>query len=193
MFERYNEKARRTIFFARCEASNYGSAYIETEHILLGLIRESRWLFNKVLPNLDGDAIRGEIKPRSDKKIATSVDLPLSDAAKSVLTRAAEEAARLNDRHIGCEHLLLGLMREPDHPAAQLLSKHGATLPGLRLEVAKLPRMDAPLKIYNIPPKRFPRTAAETVELHGVRWNLEYIHERVAHLTQYSWYWQKLS
>ena len=57
MFERYNERARRTIFFARYEASSLGSSYIETEHILLGLVRESRWLFGKVLPDLDCDAI----------------------------------------------------------------------------------------------------------------------------------------
>ena len=111
-----------------------------------------------------------------------------------MLTNAAEEADRLKDRHIGCEHLLLGLMREEDHPAAQILSKHGATLSELRLQIDKLPRMDAPLKIYKrFPPKRFPRFAGETVELHGARWSLEYVHERVSHLTQYAWYWRKLA
>src|SRR5688572_19568864 len=124
MFERYTEKARRTIFFGRYEASQFGSPCIETEHLLLGLLREDRALANRFLPS-DGalESIRQQIEGHTatGAKVSTSVDLPLSHECKRVLAFGAEEAQRLNHEHIGTEHLFLGLLREEKCFGAQLL------------------------------------------------------------------------
>ncbi len=115
MFERYTEKARRVIFFARYEASQFGSPYIETEHLLLGLLREDKALTNRFLrSHASVESIRKQIEGHTTirEKVSTSVDLPLSNECKRVLAYAAEEAERLSHRHIGTEHLLLGLLRE---------------------------------------------------------------------------------
>jgi len=82
MFERYTERARRVIFFARYEASQFGSTTIETEHLLLGLIREDKNLTNRFLRNSSSiESIRKEIEGRTTirEKVSTSIDLPLSD------------------------------------------------------------------------------------------------------------------
>src|ERR1700676_604717 len=108
MFERYTEQARRVIFFARYEASQYGSPVIDTEHLLLGILREDKRL-TKILPSSAAEPIRAQIDTRTlvRERISTSVDLPLSNASKRVLASGAEEAERLNHRHIGSEHLML--------------------------------------------------------------------------------------
>jgi hypothetical protein len=131
MFERYTEKARRTIFFSRYEASQFGSPSIETEHILLGLLREDKVLAERFLRlpaalelirrQVEGHRVAGE-------KVPTTVDLPLSGGSVRVLTYAAEEASRLKHEHIGTIHLLLGLVREKTCFAAELLRGHGVTL-----------------------------------------------------------------
>ena len=112
MFERYTEKARRCIFFARYEASQFGSPYIEAEHMLLGVLREDRNLFRALQIGISIDALRAEIAKNSPagEKIDTSVDLPMSHSAKRILAYGAEEAESLAHKHIGSEHLLLGLM-----------------------------------------------------------------------------------
>jgi ATP-dependent Clp protease ATP-binding subunit ClpC len=109
VFERYTEKARRTIFFSRYEASQYGSPYIESEHLLLGLLRENRQIA-QLLPPGSFESIQKQIEDSSPKRqvVTTSVDLPLSNECKRILANGAEEAERLNDKHIGSEHLLLG-------------------------------------------------------------------------------------
>jgi len=115
MFERYTEKARRVIFFARYEASQFGSPYIETEHLLLGLLREDKALTNRFLrSHASVESIRKQIEAHTTirEKVSTSVDLPLSNECKRVLAYAAEEAERLGHKHIGTEHLLLGLLRK---------------------------------------------------------------------------------
>src|SRR5881409_1581098 len=115
MFERYTERARRVIFFARYEASQFGSTTIETEHLLLGLIREDKILTNRFLRNHSSiDSIRQQIEGRTaiHERVPTSADLPLSSECKRILAYAAEEAERLNHQHIGTEHLLLGILRE---------------------------------------------------------------------------------
>src|SRR5579863_6939251 len=96
MFERYTEKARRVIFFARYEASQFGSPYIETEHLLLGIIREDRSLTNRFLRS-DMASIRKQIESHTTprEKVSTSVDLPLSNESKRVLAYALEESERL--------------------------------------------------------------------------------------------------
>jgi len=144
MFEHYTEKARRTIFFGRYEASEFGSAYIETEHLLLGLLREDKALANRFLrSHADVDSIRKQIERHTvpGEKVPTSVDLPLSLGCKRVLTYGAEEAERLNHKHIGTEHLLLGLLREEKCFAAQLLGEQGLTLDWVRkqLQQSELP------------------------------------------------------
>ncbi len=115
MFERYTEKARRVIFFARYEASQYGSPYIETEHLLLGLMREDKALANRFLRQQGSiESIRKEIEARITirERISTSVEVPLSAECKRILNMAAEEAERLGVKHVATEHLLLGILRE---------------------------------------------------------------------------------
>ena len=140
MFERYTERARRVIFFARYEASQFGSTTIETEHLLLGLIREDKNLTNRFLRNESPiESIRSEIEHRSEirEKVSTSIDLPLSHECKRILAYAAEEAERLNHRHIGCEHLLLGILREEKCLAAKILQERGLQLNTIREELAR--------------------------------------------------------
>jgi uncharacterized damage-inducible protein DinB len=141
MFERYTEKARRVIFYARYEASQFGSAYIETEHLLLGLLREDKALTNRFFRS-DGSAesIGKQIRERTPirEKISTSIDLPLSNECKRVLAYAAEEAARFAHKHIGTEHLLLGLLREDKCFAAEILDERGLRLPAIREELQRM-------------------------------------------------------
>jgi len=142
MFERYTEKARRTIFFARYEASQFGSPYIETEHLLMGLLREDKVLTNRFLRSPGSvEDIRKQIDEATIKreKVSTSVDLPLSNENKRVLAYAAEEAERLSHKHIGTEHLLLGLLREEKSFAAQLLNNRGLGISGVREALAQSP------------------------------------------------------
>ena len=104
VFERYTEKARRVIFFARYEASQYGSPYIETEHLLLGLLREDKALANKFLRSSGSiESIRKEIEARITvrERISTSVEVPLSQECKRILNFASEEAERLGHKHVG--------------------------------------------------------------------------------------------
>ncbi len=140
MFERYTEKARRVIFFARYEASQFGSPYIETEHLLLGLLREDKALANRFLRSHAAlDSIRKQIEAHTTirEKVSTSVDLPLSHECKRVLAYAAEEAERLSHKHIGTEHLLLGLLREEKCFAAEILHERGLRLNQVREEIAR--------------------------------------------------------
>jgi len=140
MFERYTEKARRVIFFARYEASQFGSPHIETEHLLLGLLREDKALTNRFLrSHASIESIRKQIEGRTAvrEKVSTSVDLPLSQECKHVLTYAAEEAERLSHKHIGTEHLLLGLLREEKSFAAEILQERGLRLSTLREELSR--------------------------------------------------------
>jgi ATP-dependent Clp protease ATP-binding subunit ClpC len=140
MFERYTEKARRVIFFARYEASQFGSPYIETEHLLLGLLREDKALTNRFLrSHASVESIRKQIEQRTivREKVSTSVDLPLSNECKRVLAYAAEEAERLSHKHIGTEHLLLGLLREEKCFAAEILTERGLRLSAIREELQR--------------------------------------------------------
>src|SRR5947209_2940223 len=141
MFERYTEKARRVIFFARYEASQFGSPYIETEHLLIGIIREDKGLSNRFLHS-GAATIRQQVENQTTvrQSIATSVDLPLSNESKRVLAYAAEEAERLAHKHIGTEHLFLGLLREEKSFAAQIMMERGVRLSRVREELARRPQ-----------------------------------------------------
>lgn len=140
MFELYTEGARRAIFFGRYESSGFGSPYIETEHLLLGILREDKGLTNRLLQTYAAlESIRKQISEHAPvrEKISTSVDLPLSNECKRVLAYAAEESMRLKHPHIGCEHLLLGILREEDCFAAHLLKERGLTLLAVREQLAR--------------------------------------------------------
>ena len=140
MFERYTEKARRTIFFARYEASAFGSPYIETEHLLLGLLREDptlsmRFFHSRTTP----EVLRGKIERHSlpGEKLSTSADIPLSNECKRILAYAGEEAERLAHPFIGTEHLFLGILREQNCFASQLLQQHGINVDDARTDIAE--------------------------------------------------------
>ncbi len=142
MFERYTERARRVIFFARYEASQLGSAAIETEHLLLGLIREGKGLTSRLFAKgrLSMEQIRKDVEGRSPfrEKVSTSLEVPLSAECKRVLAHAAEEAERMLHSYIGTEHILLGLMREERSVAASILADRGMRLAGTREDVLSL-------------------------------------------------------
>jgi hypothetical protein len=194
MFERYTEKARRAVFFARYEASRFGSPAIDAEHLLLGLLREDVGL-RRWLPKTDPDTIRRRIEEQSEKheKISTSVDLPLSATAKHVLKEAANEADRLTSDRIGPEHLFLALLEERGCLAGKLLIEGGAGAAAVRKHYAGMS-----LETY---PRSFQRgsyrdygfrtLSAETVEIHDQPWNVDYIRDVINLIRSYNWHWQK--
>ena len=139
MFERYTEHARRSLFFARYEASQLGSISIDSEHLMLGLVREPASL--RGLLSVPLDQLRREITAGVifKEKLSTSVEIPFSVEAKRALQFAAVEADALKHPHIGCEHLLLGLLRDEGSRTASLLAAHGARLADLRARIADLP------------------------------------------------------
>ena len=142
MFERYTERARRVLFFARYEASQLGSVSIETEHLLLGLIREGKGLTSRIFArsHLSLENIRKDIEGRTvfGEKVSTSVEIPFSIETKRVLQFAAEEADRLLHNYIGTEHLLLGILREDHSVAASILSEKGMRLNTVREDIVQL-------------------------------------------------------
>src|SRR5262245_4247001 len=141
MFERYTERARRVIFFARYEASQFGSVAIETEHLLLGLLREDKGLLSRFQLDRSIENIRREVEKRLTvrERVSTTIDLPLTNECERILSYAAEEAIRLNHRHIGTEHLLLGILREDKCLAAQILHEQGYQLHVIRKELVRAP------------------------------------------------------
>lgn len=193
MFERFTESARRTVFFARYEAHNFGQPHIGTEHLLLGILREDKGLIRQVLLNVDYESAHRDIAARVEalkSELSVSVDLPLTEDAKLALTYALEEADRLNDRHIGTEHLLLALMRDKEFPSAKLLAQFGATLESLRKRVEALPeRTKAREFVRQYRPVPLPPPSA--VEIHGKEWNLEEVRNLVARLKSHPWYWER--
>ena len=191
MFERYTEKARRVIFFARYEASQYGSPYIETEHLLLGLLREDNSLSRRILGSGGSfkelifspgaiESIRRKISDRGmlGEKFPTSVDLPLSNESKGVLAYAAEEAERLAHKYIGTEHMLLGLLREKKSFAARLLNEEGVLLEGSRLNIAEWQKETG---------REGDHGTQEIVHIHGEAWDLNNIEERVHDFVKFAW------
>jgi len=142
MFERYTERARRVLFFARYEASQLGSISIETEHLLLGLIREGKGLTSRIFArsHLSLENIRKEIEGRTvfREKVSTSVEIPFSTETKRVLKFAAEEADRLLHNYIGTEHLLLGILREERSVGSTVLSEKGMRLNTVREDIVQL-------------------------------------------------------
>jgi hypothetical protein len=193
MFERYTEKARRTIFFARSEASQYGSPTIDSEHLLLGLLRENKRI-SLMLGEGAAQAIRTQIDARAPKHepIPASVDLPLSEAAKRILKYGGEEADRLNHRHIGPEHLFLGLLREEDCVAAQVLRPYATNVEQMRKKFEKEAETEMPASVDQASSVRGRlRPANEPINIHGKSWDASYIHAAVRGCSEYNWHWQK--
>lgn len=140
MFERYTEKARRVIFFARYEASLLSADAIGAQHILLGLLREDKKLTARFL-RAGGEVLRRKITASSGVRttVANHIDLPLTAEAKQVLALAAEEAERLEQPHIGTEHLLLGLLRAEKSAVSAWLDECGLQLAQVRAELLNQP------------------------------------------------------
>jgi ATP-dependent Clp protease ATP-binding subunit ClpC len=160
MFDKYTEKARRVVFFARQEASQFGSSAIESEHLLLGILREDEALINRFLrSDASVVSIRARIEALSGKRkpLPPNQDLPLAAEAKRVLTYAAEEAKELASDTISTEHVFLGLLRVKSGMAASLLNEHGVKISAVREEPAKPESAKEPAKEATAEP---PATAA---------------------------------
>ncbi|MGA2171781.1 MAG: ATP-dependent Clp protease ATP-binding subunit [Sedimentisphaerales bacterium] len=142
MFERFTDRARKVMALANQEAQRFNHEYIGTEHILLGLVKEGSGVGATVLKNLDVDIkkLRLEVEKlvKSGPDMVTMGKLPHTPRAKKVIEFAIEEARSLNHNYVGTEHLLLGLLRETDGIAAQVMMNLGLRLEDVRQEVLNL-------------------------------------------------------
>ncbi len=142
MYERFTDRARKVMQLANQEAQRFNHEYIGTEHILLGLVKEGSGVAANVLKNLDVDLrrIRSEVEKlvQSGPEMVTMGKLPQTPRAKKVLEYAMEEARNLNHNYVGTEHILLGLLREQEGVAAQVLMNLGLKLEEVREEVLNL-------------------------------------------------------
>ena len=137
-FEKFSERARRALTRAQEEAQHFGHSYIDTEHILLGLIVEDDGVASKVLSNLGVAAskVRAAVEFVVGRGERTNQgEVGLTPRAKKVIELAVEEARRLNHTYIGTEHLLLGLLREHEGTAASVLESFGVTLEKVQNEI----------------------------------------------------------
>ena len=116
MFERYTEEARRVIFFARYEASLLGSPTLETGHLWLGLLRQSKKLVKRLAPKVTAEVIHERLahKGLNSQRISMATDVALSDEAKRALAAAAAEADQRGQNYITADYLVLALLREED-------------------------------------------------------------------------------
>ena len=193
MFERYTEKARRVIFFARYEASQFGSKEIDTGHLLLGLLRESRSLY-RWLPKANPATLRQEIidhLPRA-ASISTAIDLPLSPAARRVLKFALDEAELLQHKHIGTEHLFMGLLDEAECFAAKVLREGGADANGMRLKLAELSneQLDS-LHFKSIPGRDYRSAFTSPIVIRGIPLHGGHVRDAIQRCRMYNWHWNK--
>ena len=140
-FEKFSERARRVLSLAQEEAQRFNHNYIGTEHILLGLVRETDGVAAKVLSNLgvELNKVRSAVEfiiGRGDRP--TPGEIGLTPRAKKVIELAVDEARRLNHHYIGTEHLLIGLMREGEGVAAGVLESLGVNLDKVRSETSRI-------------------------------------------------------
>jgi ATP-dependent Clp protease ATP-binding subunit ClpC len=144
MFERYTESARRTLFFARYETSMTGGTAIETEHLLLGLLRETKGISARLLSRVPHgvENIRAKLEQRmksnASARVATSIEIPFSGQTKQALLYATEEADRLRHTYISPEHLLLGLLRVEGGLAAAILTEVGLQAGTVRDSIVRM-------------------------------------------------------
>ncbi len=142
MYERFTDRARKVMQLANQEAQRFNHEYIGTEHVLLGLIKEGSGVAANVLKNLDVDLrkIRLEVEKlvQSGPDMVTMGKLPQTPRAKKVIEYSMEEARQLNHNYVGTEHILLGLLREQEGVAAQVLMNLGLKLEEVREEVLNL-------------------------------------------------------
>jgi len=146
MFERYSETARRAIHSSRYMAGRVGSPEIETEHLLLGLLRTEKVLARRFLASpWAGEAVWRKIEQSKPVRETTPGprELPLSNASKHVLAFAAEEADLLSNKHVCTEHLLLGLLREEKCLATEILHERGIRLASTREDLVRVPHHDS--------------------------------------------------
>ncbi|MGH2544609.1 MAG: Clp protease N-terminal domain-containing protein, partial [Ardenticatenaceae bacterium] len=141
-FEKFSERARRVLSLAQEEAQRFKHNYVGTEHILLGLIRETDGVAAKVLANLNVelDDVRSTVEyiiGRGERP--TPREIGLTPRAKKVIELAVDEARRLKHDYIGTEHLLIGLMREGEGVAAGVLESRGVSLDKIRAETSQVP------------------------------------------------------
>jgi ATP-dependent Clp protease ATP-binding subunit ClpC len=142
VFERYTARGHRVLFFARIAASESSHPLILPEHLLLGLLRDSRSTAARLLSAVPAELIRHQVDTeigRGHTPIAAHLEIPLADSSKSVLQRAADEADRLRHSHIGTQHLLLGLLADAQSSVARLLGGHGVTVEHVRAAAAAEP------------------------------------------------------
>ncbi len=141
MFERFNEHVRRSLFFARYEASRVSSRSISTRHVLLGMLREADPAFTDLLERkgLDARELRAQLLGEhvSVERVSTSPDLPLAEETKKALAYAVHEAESMGHANVGSEHLVLGLLRIEGSTAAQYLTARGVELFQLREETVR--------------------------------------------------------
>ena len=139
MFERFNEHVRRSLFFARYEASRSSSRSIALQHVLLGMLREADPAFNELLRSrgIEPRELREELfgERVTIERVSTSPDLPLAEETKKALAFAVHEAESMGHANVGSEHLVLGLLRVEGSTATEYLSAHGIELFQLREEV----------------------------------------------------------
>jgi ATP-dependent Clp protease ATP-binding subunit ClpC len=141
MFERYTDQARRVVVLAQEDARILNHTWIGTEHILLGLIHEDGDSGARALESLgiSLDGVRQEVESIIGQgQYASSSHIPFTPRAKKVLDLSRTEAEQFGHDYVGTEHILLGLLREGEGVAAQVLIKHGADLNGVRQQVVRL-------------------------------------------------------
>jgi ornithine carbamoyltransferase len=174
MWQRFTERARRVVFFAQEEAARLGENYVGTEHLLLGLVRESDSVAARILDRMGVPL--GRLREDIERQVTRGAgslgqDMQLTPRAKRVIDLAYEEARQLNNNYIGTEHILLGLIREGDGLAARVLVKQGADLERTRREVYEMQEGD---------PKR-----ASGRDEPGTQNRLDAFRDRLSHLGRF--------
>jgi ATP-dependent Clp protease ATP-binding subunit ClpA len=193
MYERFTDRAREVMQLANQEALRWNHEYIGTEHILLGLLAKAHSVAANVLKNLglDLERIRLEVQKlmQPESKKVTMAKVPETPRAKKVIEYSMEESRKLNHNYVGTEHILLGLLREADGVAANVLTNSGLKLDDVREEVLHLlghgttsdPIQDAPAKdvvrVEDLPDEL--KAAAAALDAQIERWRQQ-VEEAVA-------------
>jgi ATP-dependent Clp protease ATP-binding subunit ClpC len=187
MFERYTEKARRALFFARYETSQTGSLSIESEHLLLGVLREPGPIGRRILADagVTVEQLRQEVEQRITfrEKVGTSVEIPFGADTKRILQYTAEEADNLKHSHIGTEHMLLALLRVPEAIAGTVLIRHGLRLQATREAVAAMPAEGAAPTAASAATSTFLRAANARADTESIVADIERIQRLVQQIS----------